>query len=172
MKFDRTKESSDWGFILPEPGENICVIGEGIEVRKNEDSGKISLYIPTKVTHGPNNSEGANINIFCPMDGSKFAKKKIGDMINYAGMADAFEKNFPDPNIEPDDPRVIDAIKAKLPGKLIGFHIEMRKTDKGEFPDVKKVYFATKKAAAASAGAPAAAAAPTPTSGQQVAGDW
>lgn len=171
MKFDRTKESSDWGFVLPEPGENICVIGEGIEVRKNEDSGKVSLMVPTKVTHGPNGSEGANVNVFIPLNGSTFSKKRIADLILFAGMADAFEKKFPDPSIEPDDVRVIDGIKAALPGKTVQFKIELRKGEKGEFPDVKNISYATKKAAAAS-GAPAAAVATPTTAQQQVAGDW
>ncbi|HOO39808.1 MAG TPA: hypothetical protein PK653_00055 [Syntrophales bacterium] len=170
MKFDRSRESSDWGFILPEPGENICVIGEGIEVRKNEETGKVTLMVPTKVVQGPNDSEGANINIFCPLDGSKFGKRKIADLITFSGMADAFEKKFPDPNIEPDDPRVIDAVKAALPGKMIKLKIELRKGEKGEFPDVKTISYATKKAADKPAAAPAAGS--SPGAAQPNIGDW
>jgi hypothetical protein len=154
------RDSSDWGFEVPPAGRYLCVFEDGIRDHKNEETGKTSVIFPVKIIQ-EGEGEGMGFSIFGSFGGSKFEKRKFADLIVMSGLKDTFEKQFPG-EIEPDDLKIVDALKAKLPGKKVIFTIKIEKyKDKEQVNVVKIEKFKTaveQKKAAAKAEAPAATA--------------
>lgn len=127
LKFEN-RESSDWGFQIPPAGEHLIVWEDNIREHKNENTGKSSLMLPAKIVEGE--GENMTFTVFAPLD-TKFGKKKLADIIVMSGLAPMFEKQFANEDIEPDHPKITDALKAKLPGKTCKITIEIQKDNNG-----------------------------------------
>lgn len=149
LKFEN-RESSDWGFQIPPAGEHLIVWEDNIREHKNEDTQKVSLMIPAKIVEGE--GENMTFTVFAPLD-TKFGKRKLADVIVMSGLAPMFEKQFANEDIEPDHPKIIDALKAKLPGKTCKITIEIAK-DKNGREQVNPVKIAKAGKAAAPKAAP------------------
>jgi hypothetical protein len=127
LKFEN-RESSDWGFQIPPAGEHLIVWEDNIREHKNETSGKTSLMLPAKIVEGE--GENMTFTVFAPLE-TKFGKKKLADIIVMSGLAPMFEKQFANDDIEPDHPKIIDALKAKLPGRTCKVTLEIAKDNQG-----------------------------------------
>lgn len=153
MKLDTGQDKAELGFQTPEAGTYTFEVTEGIELWTNENSGKTSLKIPTKIVEtvdGDEDSVGMTVVHFAPIQ-TKFGEKQVASILTITGLAPAFEERFPDDTAFTDQ-RFVDALKLKLPGKLFIGEIEIRQNNKG----VKNANFRSweklaKKSAAASA---------------------
>ena len=119
MKY-QGRTNAEWGFKNPVEGWFDVVITDDIDIITNQNSGKQSLRVPTKVTDGE--MAGGNINIFCAMD-TEFGEQKFADIIANAGLQAQVDKAFPG-DISPLDAGVIKKMTAVLPGKVLRLKLE------------------------------------------------
>nr|BDD44336.1 hypothetical protein 12 [Desulfobacterales bacterium] len=133
MKINTNESRADLGFQIPEPGVYIFEASEGIDLFTNENSGKTSLKVPTKIVEsvdGGDGSVGMTVTHFVPIE-SKWGEKQLASLLTITDLAPAFEKRFPD-DTSFLDKTFIDSVKLKLPGKLFRGEIEIRQNNKGQ----------------------------------------
>lgn len=135
MQINTDSTSMDFGFELPEGGmvKHICQIEDGIDVKKNENSGKTSMRLPLRVV-----SEGDSLNVsfsqFIPIE-SKWGEKQICSLLTLTGVAEKFEKKFNDDTGFTDE-EFVNAMKIALPGKMLAVQGEIAKrkgTDQDQY---------------------------------------
>lgn len=154
MKKTNIGDSVDFGFENPVPGEHTCMIEEGMK-EYTRDDGTVSLQIPFRVLDGQ--SEGAKFSIFAPISSSDNKAMLVGEkylsaIIQLTGMMPVFEKQFPG-DVAVTHKSVVEAIKIKLPGRMIGVETKnVAGKDGKEYVQVKKLYAVKKGAGAASTG--------------------
>jgi hypothetical protein len=132
MKIDTGQDKFELGFEIPEPGEYLFQISEGIYLFINENSGKTSLKIPTKIVEPINGDEGSvgmAVTHFVPIE-TTYGEKQICSLLTITGLAQYFEEKFPS-DTEFTDQKFIDTIKLKLPDKYFKGEIEVFENNKG-----------------------------------------
>uniref|UniRef100_A0A6M3KYM0 Uncharacterized protein n=1 Tax=viral metagenome TaxID=1070528 RepID=A0A6M3KYM0_9ZZZZ len=118
------QENADWGFSMPEEGWHGFLFLDGIDIHKNEENEKHSLWLPGQFLDAEGEKTDAKGTMFIPMD-VEFGERKLGDVLHNAGLAKAFAERFPD-DVGMFDGKVIDAVKIKLPGKMVDVKISIR----------------------------------------------
>lgn len=164
-------KSLDIGFEVPKPGSYNVIIEEDIREFKNEETGKVSLRFPLRIID-ERDEDNLPLNHFVPL-GIPFGRKMIEGIIQFSGCLEMFNKQFPG-DIEVDDPRVIDGIKAKLPGKRMHVEVKVEKFKDREQARVTKFSYYISKADKAKAAQTASAGKESPakeTSAAAPAGD-
>jgi hypothetical protein len=143
MKIDTGKNEFELGYQVPEPGEYLFQVDEGIDLFINENTGKTSLKIPTKIVEqidGDEGSVGRKVIHFAPIETSE-GEKQICSLLTITGLAPYFEEKFPG-DTEFTDQKFIDTMKLKLPEKYFKGKIEVFENNKGRknasFKSMKK----------------------------------
>lgn len=133
MKINTGEEKAELGFQTPEPGTYTFEVSEGIELFTNENSGKTSLKVPTKIVEaieGDEDSVDMTVMHFVPIE-TRWGEKQLASLLTITDLAEAFEKRFPG-DVSYLDQTFLDAVKLKLPGKLFRGVIEIRENNKGQ----------------------------------------
>jgi hypothetical protein len=133
MRLDTVENKMELGYQVPEPGKYLFQVSEGIELFTNENSGKTSLKVPTKIVEAINGDEGSvdlTVIHFCPIE-TNYGEKQVCSLLTITGLTPAFEKRFADGTSFKDN-KFVDSIKLKLPGKLFVGEIEVRENNKGQ----------------------------------------
>ena len=133
MRLDTGEDKMELGFQIPEPGKYLFEVSEGIELFTNENSGKTSLKVPTKILEAIDGDAGSvdlTVTHFIPIK-TTYGEKMVCSLLTITNLAPAFEKKFPD-DISYLDDKFIDSIKLKLPGKLFVGEIEVFENSKGQ----------------------------------------
>lgn len=58
MRLDTGEDKMELGFQIPEAGKYLFQVSEGIELFTNENSGKTSLKVPTKIVEAIDGDAG------------------------------------------------------------------------------------------------------------------
>jgi len=134
MKLEDTGQTSmDLNFEIPEAGVSILQFMDGIQKRTNEKSGKTTLQLPLvidKVVEGPEDNEGKKLSHFVPIE-TAFGEKQLAGILTMTGLIGTFAQKFGDTADITDD-AFINALKLKLPGKMIKVTHEVRKDNSGK----------------------------------------
>jgi hypothetical protein len=136
----------DLGFQVVPAGTYIWRIAEGIDLLSKEDSEAQSLKIPLIVDQGIDGDEtavGQNAALFINLitkEGrpNPFGEKQINTLLTITGLVQKFEDRFPE-NIEPTDSEFVDAFRLKLTDKRVKLTHDIRKGDKGELMNFRKM---------------------------------
>jgi len=126
---------STWGFQTPEPGWYLMEFsGEFPDPKPNEETGKITLRIPLKIVEG--DYSGSQQSVFITLNPEKDGelranKKKVANILAATGLEEMFDKKFPG-EISALDPKIIDAMKLKIPGKSIMVRLDETKSKDGK----------------------------------------
>jgi hypothetical protein len=132
MQIDTGQDKFELGFEIPEPGKYLFQISEGIDLFINENSGKTSLKIPTKIVepiNGDAGSVGMTVTHFAPIE-TTYGEKQICSLLTITGLAPYFEGKFSD-DTKFTYQKFIDTIKLKLPDKYFKGEIEVFENNKG-----------------------------------------
>ena len=132
MKINTGENKFELGYQVPEPGEYLFQVHEGIDLFVNENSGKTSLKIPTKIVEpidGDEGSVGMAVTHFVPIE-TTYGEKQICSLLTITGMAPYFEEKFSD-DTKFTDQKFVDTIKLKLPDKYFKGEIEVFENNKG-----------------------------------------
>jgi hypothetical protein len=134
MALVKGRENVSWGFRNPADGWHTCAFQEGVQLRVNEISGKESLQIPLAVDEG-GEDDGCKVSVFINTrdenrEPYKQVDQNIADILANAGLAEAFATKFKDADTYLD-PKIIDALKLKLPGVFVMVETKMGKDQKG-----------------------------------------
>lgn len=130
---DTGQTSMDLNFEIPDAGVSILQFADGIQKRTNEKSGKTTLQLPLvidKVVEGPEDNEGKKLSHFVPIE-TAFGEKQLAGILTMTGLIGQFAQKFGG-NADITDDAFINAIKLKLPGKMIKCHHEVRKDNAGK----------------------------------------
>ena len=133
MKISTDQEKMELGYQLPEAGKYLFQVAEGIDLFTNENSGKTSLKVPTKILEvidGDESSVDITVTHFLPIE-TNYGEKQLCSLLTITGLAPAFEKRFAD-GTSFLEAKFVDSIKLKLPGKLFVGEIEVRDNKKGQ----------------------------------------
>ena len=134
MKLENTnKEYLDLDFQIPEAGVSVLQFEEGITKRTNENSGKTTLQLPLvidRVIDGPATNAGLKMSHFVPIE-TGYGENQLAAILSITDLMDAFGKKF-GPDVDVTDDGFINAVKIKLPGKLIKATHEVRKDTSGK----------------------------------------
>ena len=153
MKQPGTEDRMDFEFKVPDTGDYRFQIDEGIKLETNANSGKTSLWIPSKVVEcrGGESEENLDLQVthFVPVN-SDFGMKQIAHILSITGLFEAFDKKFPGEGIDISSDDFINALKLKLPGKLFDGVINTVEKDgkrRANFKYIEKVGAGKGKAA-------------------------
>ena len=168
---DTGKDYLDLDFEVPEAGVSILQFEEGIQKRINEKSGKTTLQLPLVidgVVEGPAENKGKKMSHFVPIE-TEFGERQLAGILSIAALVAPFAKKF-GTDVDVTEDAFINALKLKLPGKLIKGTHEVRKDQSGkDRVNVTRFEKVTSKA-------PSKAAAPAESGGAGGAGsegdDW
>jgi len=130
---DTGQDHMDLNFDIPQPGISILRFEEGIQKRTNETSGKTTLQLPASINNvveGPPDNEGKKISHFVPIE-TDFGEKQLTAILAMTGLMGPFSKKFGD-DVDVSEDAFINALKLKLPGKLIKATHEVRKDQSGK----------------------------------------
>ena len=130
---DTGQDHMDLSFDIPQPGISILQFEEGIQKRTNENSGKTTLQLPASINNvveGPPDNEGKKISLFIPIE-TDFGEKQLAAILTMTGLMGPFSKKFGD-DVDVTDDGFVNALKLKLPGKLIKVTHEIRKDQSGK----------------------------------------
>ena len=130
---DTGKDYLDLDFEVPEAGVSNLQFEEGIQKRTNEKTGKTTLRLPMvidKVEEGPSGNEGKKLSHFVPIE-TEFGEKQLAGILTITGLMPGFAKKFGN-DVDVTDDAFINALKLKLPGKLIKVAHEVRKDQGGK----------------------------------------
>lgn len=135
MKLDpnNVPTSMDLAFELPAEGVSIAQFEEGITKQTNEKSGKTTLRLPLvidRVIEGPDDNAGKKMSHFVPIE-TEFGERQLASIIGMAGLTGQFVKNM-GLEINVQDDKFLNALKLKLPGKLVTVHHGIRKDLNGK----------------------------------------
>ena len=134
MKLEDTGQTSmDLNFEIPESGVSILQFTDGIQKRTNEKSGKTTLQLPLvidKVVEGPEDNNGKKLSHFVPIE-TEFGEKQLAGLLTMTGLIGQFAQKF-GATADITDDAFINALKLKLPGKLIRCAHEVRKDNSGK----------------------------------------
>jgi hypothetical protein len=133
MKLDTGEDRMDLGYQAPEPGKYLFQVSEGIDLFTNENTGKTTLKVPTKILEAIDGDEGSvdlTVTHFIPIE-TKYGEKQVSTLLTITGLAPAFEKRFAD-GTSFMEAKFIDSIKLKLPDKLFVGEIQVRENNKGQ----------------------------------------
>ena len=175
MKKDEADGRMEFDFKVPDTGDYRFQIDEGIKLETNKNSGKTSLWIPSKVVECRSGESEENIGLqvthFVPIN-SEFGAKQIAHILSITGLFEAFDKKFPGEDVDIASEDFINALKLKLPGKLIDGGIETKEKDGkrlANFKYIEKV--GSSKGAKAGEKGKSAATAPPAAKKTESAGD-
>ncbi len=132
MKIDTGKNEFELGYQVPEPGKYLFQVDEGIDLFVNENSGKTSLKIPTKIVEPINGDEGSvgmTVTHFAPVE-TTYGEKQVCSLLTITGLAPYFEDKFPN-DTKFTEQKFVDTIKLKLPDKYFKGEIEVFENNKG-----------------------------------------
>ena len=118
MKIATDEDRMELGYQVPEAGKYLFQVSEGIDLFTNENSGKTSLKVPTKILEAIDGAEGSvdlTVTHFIPIE-TNYGEKQVCSLLTITDLAPAFEKRFAD-GTPFMDAKFIDSIKLKLPGK-------------------------------------------------------
>ena len=127
------KEYLDLDFEVPEAGVSILQFEEGIQKRTNEKTGKTTLQLPLvidSVVEGPAENKGKKMSHFAPIE-TEFGEKQLAGILTITGLMPGFAKKFGG-DVDVTDDGFVNALKLKLPGKLIKATHEVRKDQSGK----------------------------------------
>ena len=127
------KEYLDLDFEVPEAGVSILQFEEGIQKRTNEKTGKTTLQLPLvidSVVEGPAENKGKKMSHFAPIE-TAFGEKQLAGILTITGLMPGFAKKFGG-DVDVTDDGFVNALKLKLPGKLIKATHEVRKDQSGK----------------------------------------
>ncbi len=134
MRLEDTKQTYlDLTFEIPQPGVSIVQFEEGITKMTNEKSGKTSLRLPLvidRVVEGPEDNAGKKLSYFLPIETS-FGERQLAGILMITGLLPAFVKNFGE-EVNAQDDKFLNAVKLKLPGKMVIAHHTVRTDNKGK----------------------------------------
>jgi len=174
------EERMDFDFKVPDTGDYRFQIDEGIKLETNANSGKTSLWIPSKIVECRGGESDDNLELqvthFVPIE-SDFGAKQIAHILSITGLFEAFDKKFPGEGVDISSEEFINALKLKLPGQLFDGGINTVEKDgkrRANFKYIEKVG-AGKGKAAGKAKTAAAAKAETKTETKAAAAggdDW
>ena len=174
------EDRMDFDFKVPDTGDYRFQIDEGIKLETNANSGKTSLWIPSKIVECRGGESDDNLELqvthFVPIE-SDFGAKQIAHILSITGLFEAFDKKFPGEGVDISSEEFINALKLKLPGQLFDGGINTVEKDgkrRANFKYIEKVG-AGKGKAAGKAKTAAAAKAETKTETKAAAAggdDW
>jgi len=127
------KDYLDLDFEVPEAGVSILQFEEGIQKRTNEKTCKTTLQLPLvidSVVEGPAENKGKKMSHFVPIE-TEFGEKQLAGILTITGLMPGFAKKFGN-DVDVTDDAFINALKLKLPGKLIKVAHEVRKDQGGK----------------------------------------
>ena len=127
------KDYLDLDFEVPEAGVSILQFEEGIQKRTNEKTGKTTLQLPLLidgVVEGQAENKGKKLSHFVPIE-TEFGEKQLASILTITGLMPGFAKKFGN-DVDVTDDTFINALKLKLPGKLIKATHEVRKDQSGK----------------------------------------
>jgi hypothetical protein len=133
MKITTDENRMELGYQVPEAGKYLFQVSEGIDLFTNENSGKTSLKVPTKILEAIEGDAGSvdlTVIHFIPIE-TAYGEKQVCSLLTITDLAPAFEKRFAD-GTSFMDVKFIDSVKLKLPGKLFVGEIEVRENSKGQ----------------------------------------
>ena len=154
MKKPETQnDRMDLDFKVPDTGDYRFQIDEGIKLETNANTGKTSLWIPSKIVEcrGEESEENIELQVthFVPVE-SDFGAKQIAHILSITGLFEAFDKKFPGDAIDISSEDFINALKLKLPGQLFDGGINTVEKDgkrRANFKYIEKVGAGKGKAA-------------------------
>ena len=161
LKKDQKNEEMDLGYKVPAKGDYVWQFTEGVELHKNEESGKKSIRIPLQVIEVIDGDEEAIMGkaSLWPSTESSYGEKQILGILTMTGLIDSAIKSFGE-DINPEDEKFIRFLSLKLPGKLVCARHTVTKSKSKRNPDqdIENVNFVKmwkhgKKAATPGAGA-------------------
>ena len=127
------KEYLDLDFEVPEAGVSILQFEEGIQKRTNEKTGKTTLQLPfviDGVVEGPAENKGKKMSHFVPIE-TDFGEKQLAGILTITGLIGQLAQKF-GATADVTDDAFINAVKLKLPGKMIKAQHEVRKDNAGK----------------------------------------
>ena len=173
------EDRMDFEFKVPDTGDYRFQIDEGIKLETNTNTGKTSLWIPSKIVEcrGGESEENLETQVthFVPIE-SDFGAKQIAHILSITGLFEAFDKKFPGEDVDISSEEFINALKLKLPGKLFDGGINTVEKDgkrRANFKYIEKVGAGKGAKTGKSGGAKATkAAVPPPTTAGSGNDDW
>lgn len=147
------EERMDFDFKVPDTGDYRFQIDEGIKLETNANSGKTSLWIPSKIVEcrGGESEENLELQVthFVPIN-SDYGAKQIAHILSITGLFEAFDKKFPGEGVDISSEEFVNALKLKLPGQLFDGGINTVEKDgkrRANFKYIEKVGAGKGKAA-------------------------
>ena len=116
------------GFEIPDPGEYLLEIQEGIDRYTKEDDQRVSVGIPLKVdqvvgTNGTEESIGRPVTYFITMVTKEgklvdFGEKQIANVLACTGLLDKFAEKY-DGDVDMSSEKFVGDLKLQLPNKFL-----------------------------------------------------
>lgn len=166
------REQGEWGFSKAADGWHLICFDEGIGLLTNKEGEVVKddkdrdLYkLPATIKDSADESNDISVDQI--VVASDFGEQKIADILAAVGLFKKFAEKFPG-DVSFFEPKVMEAIKTKLPGKFMKVYTEQTKD--GKYTNVTKFAKADAKTDAPPApkgtkAAPATGGAAAPTGG-------